>query len=136
MATEVGETELVSRDARVPWRVFIAVGVFVGVSAIVYGATSKEHAGTAMLLVASILALWCGTFLWTNARRLGSGSSAEHVEGDAEYLPEASPWPVGIGLGLALSLNGLLVGTWFLVPGLMLLAVSLTGFARQSRHRR
>lgn len=124
------------RDGRVPWRVFGAVGAFVALDAVIYGATSKEHAGTAMLAVASILALWCGTFLWRNARRFES-AGPEVAEGEAAaYLPDASPWPVGIGLGVALALNGLLVGTWFLVPGLMVLAISLAGFARQSRHRR
>ena len=54
---------------------------------------------------------------------------------EAQYLPDASPWPFGIGLGVTLLLNGLLIGTWFLVPGVMVLALSIAGFARQSRHR-
>lgn len=132
------------RDVQVPWRVFAFVGVFVGAAAILYGATSKEDAGTAMLVTASILALFCGTFLWRNASRYERGN-AERGDGDGAvaasheevlYLPTASPWPIGIGAGLALALNGLLIGTWFLVPGVMVLAISLAGFARQSRHRR
>ena len=123
-------------DGRVPWRVFGFVGVFIGLSAILYGATSKEHAGTAMLVTASALALWVGAFLWRNARRFEEAGTASAEHGEEAYLPTASPWPVGIGLGLTLSLNGLLIGTWFLVPGAMVLAVSIAGFARQSRHRR
>ncbi len=135
--TEVDDRGQILVDGQVPWRLFVAVGLFIGVSAIIYGATSKEHAGTVMLVTASILALWCGVFLWRNARRFerAGPDDTEHGE-SAMYLPEASPWPVGIGLGLALALNGLLIGTWFLVPGATLLAVSLAGFARQSRHRR
>ena len=125
-------------DEQVPWRVFAAISTFVLASAILYGFASGEEAGATMLAVSSILAGWCGAFLWRNARRFEAGRGAHaQVEGhEAMYLPDASPWPFGIGIGLTLVLNGLLIGTWFLVPGVMLLGVSLAGFARQSRHRR
>ncbi len=131
-------TEIDDRaDARVPWRVFGFVGAFVGVIAVVYWFTSYEEAGSAMLAVAAVLGAWIGTYLWRNLRRYEAGGAGE-PGGDtaAMYLPEASPWPFGIGLGVALVLNGLLIGSWFLVPGVMVLALSLAGFARQSRHRR
>lgn len=131
-------TEIDDRaDEQVPWRVFAAVSVFVLGAAILYGVTSGEEAGATMLAVSSLLAGWCGVFLWRNARRFeaGHGAHAQAEGHDAMYLPEASPWPFGIGIGLTLVLNGLLIGTWFLVPGVMLLGVSLAGFARQSRHR-
>ena len=124
-------------DAEVPWRIFAFIGVFVLVVSIIYGATSGEEAGAVMLLVAAILGLFCAGFLWRNLRRYEAGTSG-HPGGEHEamYLPEASPWPFGIGLGLTLVLNGLLIGSWFLVPGGMVLATCLAGFARQSRHRR
>ena len=135
-ATAADEDSRRRADRRVPWRIFVALGAFVGLTAVIYGATSKEHAGTAMLTVASILGLWCGVFLWRNTRRFESPGEAGSPDGDGTaYLPDASPWPVGIGVGLALTLNGLLVGIWFLVPGVMVLGLSLAGFARQSRHR-
>jgi hypothetical protein len=125
-----------SRDSRVPWRVFGAVGVVLGVMFVIYGATSREEAGSAMLAVASILALWCAVFMWRTAKRLEGEPEPTPGAVQAEtYLPDASPWPFGIALGVVLALNGLLIGVWFLIPGVMLLAVSLTGFARQSRHR-
>lgn len=124
-------------DAQVPWRVFLGVGIFIAVIAAVYVATSYEESGSVMLIVAAILGLWCGVFLWRNLRKFEAGQAGE-VAGDhgAMYLPESSPWPLGIGLGVTLVLNGLLIGTWFLVPGVMVLAVAVGGFARQSRHRR
>ena len=124
-------------DAKVPWRVFVAVGGFIAVMAAIYAATSYEESGSVMLIVAAILGLWSGVFLWRNLRKFEAGQ-AGGVAGDhpAMYLPESSPWPLGIGLGVALVLNGLLIGTWFLVPGVMVLAVGVGGFARQSRHRR
>jgi hypothetical protein len=54
---------------------------------------------------------------------------------DEHYLPATSVWPLGIGLAVCLVLNGLLLGTWFLVPGGLLLAGSVIGFALQSRRR-
>ena len=129
-------TEIDDRaDEQVPWRVFSAVSAFVLASAILYGVTSGEEAGATMLAVSSLLAGWCGLFLWRNARRFEAGHGAHAEAPEAAYLPDASPWPFGIGIGLTLVLNGLLIGTWFLVPGVMLLGVSLAGFARQSRHR-
>ncbi len=125
-------------DAQVPWRVFGGVGAFVAVMAAIYWFTSYENAGSVMLMVAAILGLWAGTFLWRAARRLevaAPRSGAAPAEG-AAFLPAASPWPLGIGLGFTLVLNGLLIGTWFLVPGVMVLAVSVAGWASQSRHRR
>jgi hypothetical protein len=124
-------------DAPVPWRVFGFVGGFIGVITAIYWFTSYEEAGSAMLAVAAVLGLWISTYLWRNLRRFEAGGHGEPSGEDATmYLPEASPWPFGIGLGVALVLNGLLIGSWFLVPGVMVLAVSLAGFARQSRHRR
>jgi hypothetical protein len=126
-----------SKDHKVPWRIFLGVGTALGVIAAIY-LPSGEEAGTVMLLVASTLGLWCGIFLWRNDRALESGKAvdAAHAGQEALYLPVSSPWPLGIGAGLALVLNGLIIGIWFLVPGVMILAVSIGGFARQSRHRR
>ena len=125
-------------DAHVPWRVFGGVGTFVAVMAAIYWFTSYENAGSVMLAVAAILGLWAGIFLWRVGRRMeasASGSGAQAEEG-LEFLPAASPWPLGIGLGFTLVLNGLLIGIWFLIPGLMVLGVAIAGWASQSRHRR
>ena len=129
-------TEIDARaDAQVPWRIFMGVGVFIGVIALVYG-PADEAAGKVMLAVAAMLGLFCGTFLWLNLRRFEAGNAGDvGGDDDALYLPEASPWPFGIGLGVTLVLNGLLIGAWFLVPGTMVLVLSLAGFANQSRHR-
>ena len=52
------------------------------------------------------------------------------------YLPHESVWPIGIGFGTALTLAGIAIGWWVLLPGVALLAHSLIGFATQSRDRR
>ncbi len=123
-------------DEHVPWRVFGAVGCVLAIIGVIYWFTSYEEAGSVMLTVAAVLGLWCATFLWRNLRRFEAGGTGEPGgEHGSVYLPEASPWPLGIGLGVTLVLNGLLIGSWFLVPGAMVLAVAVGGFARQSRHR-
>lgn len=135
-------TEIDDRaDRDVPWRVFAGAGTVLGVMAVIYAATSREAAGVVMLAVATLLGLYCATFLWRASRPVapgrGPGHPATGADGtdEAAFLPESSPWPFGIGLGATLVLNGLLIGTWFLVPGVMVLVGCLIGFARQSRHR-
>ena len=93
-----------------------------------------EAAGIVMLVVAAILSFFCGLFLWRASAHGADGAGGTEGEVD-EFLPESSPWPFGIALGATLVLNGLLIGSWFLVPGVAVLGASLGGFARQSRHR-
>lgn len=122
-------------DDKVPWRIFLAVGLAIGVLAAIYLATSYEESGSVMLGVAAVLGLWCGTFFWLNLRKLRAGDAGVPGGSEALYLPDASPWPFGIGVGATLLLLAIVVGVWILVPGAMVLGVSIAGFARQSRHR-
>lgn len=123
-------------DAPVPWRVFGAVGVAIAAIAVTYLATAAERAGAVLLVLSAALALWLSVFLWSNLRRFEAGGTGHPGGDDVAYLPTSSPWPFGVGLGATLVLNGLLIGTWFLVPGAMVLGVSVAGLARQSRWRR
>jgi uncharacterized membrane protein YfcA len=126
---EAGRTD----DATVPWRVFLVVGGFVAVLAIVYWFTSYEEAGTALLALASVLSLWCGAYLWLQQRPRPERSEAAPAA--AAYLPHASVWPFAIGLGAATVLNGLVLGIWVIVPGAALMALGVGGFVRQTRRR-
>jgi hypothetical protein len=125
----------VTSDGRVPRLVFLAIGAILAVMALVYGVTADESAGTTMLVLAACLALMVGVYVGSPPRQHDASASSEH-DGDGEhYLPTTSIWPLGIGLAGFFVLNGLLLGTWFLVPGGLLLAGSITGFALQSRRR-
>ncbi|HET6949190.1 MAG TPA: cytochrome c oxidase subunit 4 [Acidimicrobiales bacterium] len=81
-------------DRKVPWRVFVCVGAFVAVIATVYAATSYEEGGTVMLILAAVLALWVGSFLWLKQREqeaageTAPGEGGEGGEG-GEAMPEA-----------------------------------------------
>ena len=95
------------RDDQVPWRVFGAVGAFTAFIGIVYWLVSYEEAGTVLLILAGVLGIWCGIYLWLPARELDAwgGPAHEPVGGDhtaAEWMPHASVWPLGIGVGLTL----------------------------------
>lgn len=124
-------------DAAVPWRFFVGIGLLVAVFAGIYWLMSYEPAGTVMLALSGILSLWSGTYLWLNLRRRRHEHQAGPVvaEEGTHWEPHASVWPFGIAVGLALVLNGLLIGVWFLVPGVTALVLSLVGFVAESRRR-
>lgn len=112
---------------------YLALGAAVAVMAGVYWFTSYEDAGTAMLVLAACLALFVGLYLALTARR----ATAQGLEeADPEpYLPHASAWPFFIGVAALVTANGLALGLWALVPGLIGLAAALVGYAGQSRRR-
>ena len=141
-------------DRKVPWRVFVGIGVLVLVLGAIYWGTAYEESGTVMLLLAGALSLWIGTYLWLRSRadtgpQTGTVATAGEVqaaagraapghgaaEGGEHYLPHASAWPFAIGLGAATLANGLVLGLWVIVPGAALMALGIGGFVRQTRRR-
>ena len=128
---------------RVEARIFLGIASFLVLATVVYFATSSEDAGSTMLLLAGGMALIIGGYLAVQARkhtdagdpeREGGGGSDEPAEEEA-YLPHASVWPFGLGMGLVVLANGLALGLWALIPGALLTATSAWGYARQSRRR-
>ena len=120
-------------DRAVSWRLFLTIGVFMAFLAVLYWFTSYEDAGTALLALSGVLALWFGAYLWLQQRRAASGRADE--DSGPLYLPHASAWPFAIGLGSATVANGLVLGIWVVVPGVALLVLGIGGFIHQSRHR-
>lgn len=152
--TEGHELDSPVDDRTVPWRVFLAIGLFVLVIGLIYWATAYEESGTVMLLLAGTLSLWIGAYLWLRTRaetgpeagaaesaaeRAAAAGEAHPGHGVAEegeqYLPHASAWPLAIGLGAATVANGLVLGLWVIVPGVGLMALGIGGFVRQTRRR-
>ncbi|HZM29117.1 MAG TPA: cytochrome c oxidase subunit 4 [Acidimicrobiales bacterium] len=140
-------------DRKVPWRVFGAIGAFVLLMAVIYWVASYEASGIVLLLLASGLSLWIGTYLWLLQRRESAATVEARAAGEAlaaegaalpgagvdahhdHYLPHSSVWPFAIGLGAATLANGLVLGLWVIVPGAVLMALGLGGFVRQTRRR-
>ena len=124
-----------ARDATVANRIFLFIGMAVGTMSLIYLLTDDD-AGQMMLGVTSLLGLWCGIYLWRN--RQGAPTTLDAHRDDADqlqYLPHASVWPFCIGLAAFFLTNGLILGTWFLVPGTVLLVAGVIGMVRQSRFR-
>ena len=127
---------------RTSGRIFLGLGVWFVLVTAVYWLTSYEDAGTAMLLVAAGFGVLAGGYLFVVARRAEVLTTDERPEVDAltlvddtTYLPHASVWPFVVGAGSLVVVNGLALGLWALVPGLILTSFGLYGYARQSRHR-
>jgi hypothetical protein len=121
-------------DLRTVWRIFLGMAAFVGVMGAIYWFVSYEDAGTTLLGLSSGLAALFGGYLFVQDRkRHGAGPTSAHEQ--SEYLPESSVWPFGIGLGVFLAFNGLILGLPWTLPGVVLVATSVGGFVRQSRYR-
>lgn len=137
---EANVVEPAADDVRVQARLFGGIAAFLALAALVYWLTSYEEAGTVMLVLAAGLGALAGAYLWAQDRRPGpdhppgAGGQGEHGPGE-HYLPHASVWPLGVGAAAYLVVNGLILGIWFLVPGLVLAGVSVTGYCLQSRRR-
>jgi hypothetical protein len=125
-------------------RIFGALGAFYLGAGIVYWFLSYEWAGFAMLVFAGVFAFTAAGYFWAKLR--GVQQEVEDADADAEaedappehpglYLPHTSVWPIGIGIGAAVTMAGIAIGWWFLIPGALLLLHSIIGFAAQSRDR-
>jgi Cytochrome c oxidase subunit IV len=146
MAEGHGSADPKGRPERTAPRLFLGVAAFMTVVAVVYWFTSYEQAGTAMLGLSAALAALIGAYLEFQDR-YGTYDTRRHAAADTRraeaidvedrelYLPHASVWPFGIGVGAVLASNGLILGFAYAVPGAVVIAVSIVGFIRQSRAR-
>lgn len=119
-------------------RMFLVMGALSMVLASLYWFTSYEDAGTILLALSAGLSLLAGAYLWVQDRRrahLQGDSQTGGSERDEPYFPPASVWPFGIGVASFFVVNGLIIGVWFLVPGGLLLAATIGGYAAESRRR-
>lgn len=136
--TVEAELDRRARDASVAGRLFLFVGSAIGTMSLIYLLTDDD-AGQMMLGVASLLGLWCGIFLWRQrapaAGTLDEDPERRETPGEPLYLPHASIWPFWIGVAAFFVTNGLILGTWFLVPGAVIMLAAISGFIRQTRSR-
>ena len=109
------------------------MAAFIAVLGAIYWFVSYEDAGTTLLALASGLALLFGGYLWVQDRK--RPDSGPRREAEDHYLPHESVWPFGIGFGVFLAFNGLILGLAWTVPGAVIVATSLGGFVAQSRRR-
>jgi predicted membrane channel-forming protein YqfA (hemolysin III family) len=119
---------------KVPARFFLGMGAFIAASAAVYWLTSYEDAGTTMLAVAASFGLFCAVYLWRQSRRAEDADDGADAPPEP-WFPHSSVWPFAIGVAGFFLANGLIIGSWFLVPGVILLVGGVVGYAAESRSR-
>jgi len=118
-------------------RIFLGIAAFLVLLGLVYLVGTDESAGVAMLVLAGAMALVIGGYVAVAAGRPRPAAAAAAAAGSAAraYLPEASIWPFGLGMGLVLMLNGFALGAWAVLPGAAIATACTVGYARQSRRR-
>jgi predicted MFS family arabinose efflux permease len=117
-------------DQKTQARIFLGIAAFMAVIGVVYWFASYEPAGTTMLALSSALTAVCGVYL-----QIQSEHEATEPHAEEHYLPQSSVWPFGIGVGVLLAANGLVVGFGYAIPGLVVLTIALVGLISQSRRR-
>lgn len=121
---------------------FGSLGLFYLVLAVIYAIAAYEWAGVALLGFGALFSFVAAAYFAFDLRDVQHDVELLEDELPDEppthaglYLPHASIWPIGVGIGSALTLAGLAIGWWVLLPGAALLVHSLIGFATQSRDR-
>ncbi|MFI1093309.1 cytochrome c oxidase subunit 4 [Streptomyces sp. NPDC020917] len=120
---------------------FAGVAVFFLVTGAIYGAWSREPAGSAALAVAFLMASVISFFFTQNYRRRGarpeddrSGEIADR-SGPLGFFPASSPYPPLTGLGAAVTALGVVFGLWLFLLGFGLLGSGVGGMVFQYIHR-
>jgi hypothetical protein len=123
-------------------KLFGSLGLFYLLLTVIYALTAYEWAGVALLgfgalfsFIAAAYFAWDLRGVQDDVEQLEEAATTEPPSHHGLYLPHTSVWPVGVGIGTALTLAGLAIGWWVLLPGAALLVHSLIGFATQSRDR-
>lgn len=123
---------------RVESRMFLGISTVLAVLFVVYLLTADERSGAVLLLLAAAMGVLMGGYLALQARKHAGDDpgqpGGEPAEAE-EYLPHASIWPFGMGMGAVMVANGLALGLWAILPGAVLGMASVWGYARQSRRR-
>jgi hypothetical protein len=119
---------------------YTSLSVFLITGGIIYGVWSQEAAGTVLLvLVGCFSGIVAGYLAFQDRleRTMAASAAAEEgaVADDDQYLPHSSIWPFEMGVGMATSLAGIVLGWAILVPGVLILAHSIVGWIGQSRRR-
>jgi hypothetical protein len=116
--------------------------LFYLVLAVIYAIAAYEWAGVALLGFGALFSFVAAAYFAFDLRDVQHDVELREDELPDEppthaglYLPHASVWPIGVGIGAALTLAGIAIGWWVLLPGAALLVHSLIGFATQSRDR-
>ncbi|MFD3520290.1 cytochrome c oxidase subunit 4 [Streptomyces sp. NPDC058653] len=113
---------------------FSLLSLFILVVAIVYGAWSKEPAGTAALFLAFGLSLMIGFYLAFTARRVDAmaqdNKQADVADeaGEVGFFSPHSWQPLSLAIGGALAFLSVAIGWWLLFFSFPVLLIGLWGW--------
>jgi uncharacterized membrane protein YfcA len=118
---------------------YTALAAFLVAGGVIYGVWSREAAGTVLLILVGCFAGIVAGYLAFQDRLERTTARAATTEEpepvDDQFLPHASIWPFEMGVGMATTFTGMVLGWAILAPGLVLLAHSIIGWIAQSRAR-
>ncbi|MEG3630112.1 aa3-type cytochrome oxidase subunit IV [Streptomyces poriticola] len=118
-------------------RLFTGVAVFFAATAACYGWFAQEPTGTAVLIIAFLMAALVAFFLYTQYRRRGIRAQdrrdAEIADGAGalDFFPPRSPWPITVAVGSVVVALGVVHGLWLALLGLGVLALGVFGLVFQ-----
>jgi Na+/H+ antiporter NhaB len=120
-------------------RFLIGAGLFGLVTAAAYWFVSYEDAGTALLLFMGIAVAFVGAYLVVRSGKVKAAEDdpeADHEKQAGQrvgYFASGSVWPLVMGAGIAVGLQGFIFGAWLVFFGLVLFLWAAIGLMMESR---
>jgi disulfide bond formation protein DsbB len=127
---------------KVAQRMFLALCVFFGAMAVIYGMWNQwaDLAGPTALALATLMMALASWYLWITERKFQDrpeeDAEAEIAQGAGEYgfFTPHSWWPLWCGLAGAIIFAGFAVGWWLFMIGAAIGVVALWGWAFEHYH--
>jgi len=124
---------------RTSFRFLFGAGLFGLLTGTVYWFVTYERAGTALLLLMGVAPIIIAAYLFRHGRTVRSPDddpNAKHEDSSGEevgHFSSGSVWPLVMGIGCAIGIEGFVYGTWLLVFGLVLFVWATVGLMQESR---
>ncbi|GAA4814280.1 cytochrome c oxidase subunit 4 [Streptomyces ziwulingensis] len=119
---------------KIQGKMFMWLGIFILVMAIVYGVWSKEPAGTTALFLAFALAIMIGFYLGFTAKRIDAGAQdnkeadVADEAGEVGFFSPHSWQPLSLAIGGAFAFTSIAIGWWLMFFSAPLIVIGLFGW--------
>jgi len=116
-------------------RLFAGGALFFTITGLLYWLVSSESAGATMLAACVVAFAFVGVYLLVIGRRIGlrpedrPDATPADGAGDLGYFPSASVWPFALSLGAVLVALGIVFSGALIGLGVIILGISVVGFA-------
>jgi hypothetical protein len=124
------------KTSTLTWGYVCVFGFAVGA---IYWFLTYESAGTLMLLTMGLCGLVIASYLYLRARRPilpedePDGNFADAAGRSIGHFSAGSIWPIVMGLGIAIGIQGFIYGRWLLIAGALLFGWAAIGLMQESR---